>query len=153
VSAKSAPHDGQDTVKTLRTIIWYKTESIIQSFKNSPSVACTARMTPTYIYIYTGFAVLEADSVWLIVCSIHPTECVSCNIVTISIIHATITQCHYVNGKSKCRSKNTYTYVYSSSIIMRPILSMRMSAKVTDWRTRLVYNEEECHAGMSLSGQ
>jgi len=24
VSAKGAPHDGQDTVKTLRTIIWYK---------------------------------------------------------------------------------------------------------------------------------
>jgi len=22
--AKGAPHDGQDTVKTLRTIIWYK---------------------------------------------------------------------------------------------------------------------------------
>ena len=27
VSAKSAPHDGQDTVKTLWTLIWYKRET------------------------------------------------------------------------------------------------------------------------------
>jgi len=37
VSAKGAPHDGQDTVKTLRTIIWYKRACIRQkqfSFKS-----------------------------------------------------------------------------------------------------------------------
>jgi len=31
VSAKGAPHDGQDTVKTLRTIIWYKRACIRQT--------------------------------------------------------------------------------------------------------------------------
>ena len=31
VNAKSAPHDGQDTVKTLRTIIWYKRACIRQT--------------------------------------------------------------------------------------------------------------------------
>ena len=30
VSAKGAPHDGQDTVKTLRMIIWYKRACIRQ---------------------------------------------------------------------------------------------------------------------------
>jgi len=31
MSAKGAPHDGQDTVKTLRTIIWYKRAFIRQA--------------------------------------------------------------------------------------------------------------------------
>jgi hypothetical protein len=35
VSAKGAPHDGQDTVKTLRTIIWYKRACIRQTTRQS----------------------------------------------------------------------------------------------------------------------
>ena len=31
MSTKGAPHDGQDTVKTLRTIIWYKRACIKQT--------------------------------------------------------------------------------------------------------------------------
>ena len=38
MSAKGAPHDGQDTVKTLRTIIWYKRACIGQTTRQ-PSVA------------------------------------------------------------------------------------------------------------------
>ena len=38
MSAKDAPHDGQDTVKTLRTIIWYKRACIGQTTQQ-PSVA------------------------------------------------------------------------------------------------------------------
>jgi len=38
VSAKGAPHDGQDTIKTLQTIIWYKRACIRQTTRQ-PSVA------------------------------------------------------------------------------------------------------------------
>ena len=31
MSAKGAPHDGKDTVKTLRTIIWYKRACIMET--------------------------------------------------------------------------------------------------------------------------
>ena len=38
MSAKGAPHDGQDTVKTLRTIIWYK-RACFGQITRQPSVA------------------------------------------------------------------------------------------------------------------
>ena len=38
MSATGTPHDGQDTVKTLRTIIWYKRACIRQTTRQ-PSVA------------------------------------------------------------------------------------------------------------------
>ena len=38
MSAKGAPHDGQDTVKTLRTIIWYK-RACIRHTTQRPFVA------------------------------------------------------------------------------------------------------------------
>ena len=43
VSAKGAPHDGQDSVKTLRTIIWYKRVCIRQTTQRLSLAVSTSK--------------------------------------------------------------------------------------------------------------